>query len=158
MLRCFYVESTLWTMLPMLLLWPGLCYLYAALCLLLWPGLCGSSMVWPMRLPMLASIVSAITNQDSTSSRLLPGSSYSCCIRNLHAIVHKQCHPVHITTTHEILSRSLPMIHLLATIRGKSSPVTNSLSMVHLWATICGISFPATSILSEARESSLQET
>jgi hypothetical protein len=25
-----------------------------------------------------------ITNQDSTSSRLLPGSSYSCCIRNLH--------------------------------------------------------------------------
>jgi hypothetical protein len=32
---------------------PGLCYLYAALCLLLWPGLCGSSMVWTMRLPML---------------------------------------------------------------------------------------------------------
>jgi hypothetical protein len=28
------------------------------------------------------------TNQDSTSSRLLPGSSYSCCIRNLHALVH----------------------------------------------------------------------
>jgi hypothetical protein len=57
MLQCFYVEPTLWTMLPMLLLWPGLCYLYAALCLLLWPDLCGSSMVWPMRLPMLASIV-----------------------------------------------------------------------------------------------------
>jgi hypothetical protein len=30
-------------------------------------------------------------NQDSTSSRLLPGSSYSCCIRNLHALVHRQC-------------------------------------------------------------------
>jgi hypothetical protein len=43
-------------------------------------------------------IVIVITNQDSTSSRLLPGSSYSCCIRNLHALVHKQCHPVHITT------------------------------------------------------------
>jgi hypothetical protein len=27
-------------------------------------------------------IVIVITNQDSTSSRLLPGSSYSCCIRN----------------------------------------------------------------------------
>jgi hypothetical protein len=58
----------------MLLLWPGQCYLYAALCLLLWPGLCGSSMVWTVRLPMLAS-----------------------------------------------------MIHLWATIRGKSFPVTNSL-------------------------------
>jgi hypothetical protein len=46
-----------------------------------------------------------ITNQDSTSSRLLPASSYSCCIRNLHALVHKQCHPVHITTAHEILQR-----------------------------------------------------
>jgi hypothetical protein len=34
--------------------------------------------------------------------RLLPGSSYSCCIRNLHALVHKQCHPVHIATAHEI--------------------------------------------------------
>jgi hypothetical protein len=59
----------------MLLLWPGLCYLYATLCLLLWPGLCGSSMVWTMRLPMLD-----------------------------------------------------PMIHLWATIRGNSFPVTNSLS------------------------------
>jgi hypothetical protein len=48
-------------------------------------------------------IVIVVTNQDSTSSRLLPGSSYSCCIRNLHALVHKQCHPVHITTAHEIL-------------------------------------------------------
>jgi hypothetical protein len=63
--------ASMWTM---LLLWPGLCYLYAALCLLLWPELCGSSMVWTMRLPMLAS-----------------------------------------------------MIHLWATIRGKSLPVTNSL-------------------------------
>jgi hypothetical protein len=51
------------------------------------------------------TIVIVITNQDSTSSRLLPGSSYSCCIRNLHALVHKQCHPVHITTAHEILQR-----------------------------------------------------
>jgi hypothetical protein len=41
--------------------------------------------------------VIVIKNQDSTSSRLLPGSSYSCCIRNLHALVHKQCHPVQIT-------------------------------------------------------------
>jgi hypothetical protein len=56
-------------------------------------------------------IVIVITNQDSTSSRLLPGSSYSCCIRNLHALVHKQCHPVHITTAHEIhvLSHSNPL-------------------------------------------------
>jgi hypothetical protein len=60
-----------------LLLCPGLCYLYAALCLLLWPELCGSSMVWTMHLPMLAS-----------------------------------------------------MIHLWATIGGKSFPVTNSLSLV----------------------------
>jgi hypothetical protein len=50
-------------------------------------------------------IVIVVTNQDSTSSRLLPGSSYSCCIRNLHALVHKQCHPVHITTAHAILQR-----------------------------------------------------
>jgi hypothetical protein len=28
-------------------------------------------------------IVVVVANQDSTSSRLLPGSSYSCCIRNL---------------------------------------------------------------------------
>jgi hypothetical protein len=34
-------------------------------------------------------IVIVVANQDSTSSRLLPGSSYSCCIRNLHALVHK---------------------------------------------------------------------
>jgi hypothetical protein len=54
---------------------------------------------------MLCVSVIVITNQDSTSSRLLPGSSYSCCIRNLHALVHKQCHPVHITTAHEILQR-----------------------------------------------------
>jgi hypothetical protein len=33
------------------------CYLYAALCSLLWPELCGSSMVWTMRLPMLASMI-----------------------------------------------------------------------------------------------------
>jgi hypothetical protein len=33
--------------------------------------------------------VVVIAFQDSTSSRLLPGSSYSCCIRNLHALVHK---------------------------------------------------------------------
>jgi hypothetical protein len=50
-------------------------------------------------------VVVVVTNQDSTSSRLLPGSSYSCCIRNLHALVHKQCHRVHITTAHEILQR-----------------------------------------------------
>jgi hypothetical protein len=66
--------ASMWTLLPMLLLWPGLNYLYAALCLLLWPELCGSTMVWTMRLLMLAS-----------------------------------------------------MIHLWATIRGKSFPVTNSL-------------------------------
>jgi hypothetical protein len=50
-------------------------------------------------------VVIVIANQDSTSSRLLPGSSYSCCIRNLHALVHKQCQPVHIMTVHEILQR-----------------------------------------------------
>jgi hypothetical protein len=38
---------------------------------------------------VLSVIVIVITNQDSTSSRLLPGSSYSCCIRNLHALVYK---------------------------------------------------------------------
>jgi hypothetical protein len=70
--------ASMWTMLPMLLLWPGLCYLYAALRLLLWPELCGSSMVWTMRLPMLAS-----------------------------------------------------MIHLWATIRGKSFPATNSLHVLY---------------------------
>jgi hypothetical protein len=123
----------MWTMLPMLLLWPGLCCLCAALWLLVLPGLCGDSMVRTMCLPMLASIVIVIvivvvvvvvvviviTNQDSTSSRLLPGSSYSCCMCNLHALVHKQCHPVHIMTAHEILQ-------LWATIRGISFPVTNS--------------------------------
>jgi hypothetical protein len=41
-------------------------------------GTCGQSNV--------RVIVIVITNQDSTSSRLLPGSSYSCCIRNLHAL------------------------------------------------------------------------
>jgi hypothetical protein len=44
-----------------------------------------------------------ITIQDSTSSRLLPGSICSCCIRNLHALVHKYCHPVNITTAKEIM-------------------------------------------------------
>jgi hypothetical protein len=34
----------MWTLLPMLLLWPGLSCLYAALWLVLWPGLCGNSM------------------------------------------------------------------------------------------------------------------
>jgi hypothetical protein len=48
----------------------------SGLCLFLWPELCGFSMVWTMRLPMLAS-----------------------------------------------------MIHLWATIRSKSFPVTNSLSL-----------------------------
>jgi hypothetical protein len=52
---------------------------------------------------MIYVIVIVIANQDSTSSRLLPGSSYSCCIRNLHALVYK--HPIHITTAHEILQR-----------------------------------------------------
>jgi hypothetical protein len=37
----------------------------------------------------IVTIVIAITIQDSTSSGLLPGSSYSCCIRNLRALVHK---------------------------------------------------------------------
>jgi hypothetical protein len=50
-----------------------------------------------------------------TSSRLLPGSSYSCCIHNLHALVHKQCHPVHITTAYEILSHKLCAIVCTAT-------------------------------------------
>jgi hypothetical protein len=54
---------------------------------------------------VIVAVIIVITNQDSTSSRLLPGSSYSCCIRNLHALVHKQCHPVHITTAHKILQR-----------------------------------------------------
>jgi hypothetical protein len=38
-------------------------------------------------------IVIVLTNQDSTSSRLLPGSSYSCCIRNLHACTCAQTVP-----------------------------------------------------------------
>jgi hypothetical protein len=50
-------------------------------------------------------VVIIFTIQNSTSSRLLHGSSYSCCIRNLHALVHQSCHPVKITTTHEILQR-----------------------------------------------------
>jgi hypothetical protein len=49
--------ASMWTILPMLLLWPGvqahspgpgLCCLCAALWLLLWPGLCGDSMCLPM--------------------------------------------------------------------------------------------------------------
>jgi hypothetical protein len=47
--------------------------------------------------PVIAVV---ITSQDSTSFRLLPGSSYSCCICNLHTLVHKQRHPVHFTTAH----------------------------------------------------------
>jgi hypothetical protein len=43
---------------------------------------------------MIVIVITVITYQDSTSSRLLPGSSYSCCSRNLHALVHKQCTPV----------------------------------------------------------------
>jgi hypothetical protein len=34
-------------------------------------------------------IVIVNANQDSTSSRLLPGSSYSCCIRNLYRALSK---------------------------------------------------------------------
>jgi hypothetical protein len=41
--------------------------------------------MWHVTHPIVIVIVIVITNQDSTSSRLLPGSSYSCCIRNLHA-------------------------------------------------------------------------
>jgi hypothetical protein len=36
-------ELVKYVMLPMLLLWSGLCCLYAALWFLLWPGLCGDS-------------------------------------------------------------------------------------------------------------------
>jgi hypothetical protein len=57
-----------------------------------------------------AHITIVNTNQDSTSSRLLPGSSYSCCICNLHALVHKQCHPIHITTAHEILQQRYGLV------------------------------------------------
>jgi hypothetical protein len=46
-----------------------------------------------------------LTIQESASSRLLPGSSCSCCIRNLHALMYKWCHPVNVTTPHEILQR-----------------------------------------------------
>jgi hypothetical protein len=45
--------ASMWTMLPMLLLWPGLCCLCAALWLLLWPGLCGGSMCLLMLAPMI---------------------------------------------------------------------------------------------------------
>jgi hypothetical protein len=80
-----YVAPMVWTMLILC------CSMVDSM-----PGLvCGASIV----------IAIVITNQVSTSSRLLPGSSYSCCIRNLHALVHKQCHPLHITTAHEILQR-----------------------------------------------------
>jgi hypothetical protein len=67
-------------------------------------------------LPFLISVVVVVTNQDSTSSRLLPGSSYNCCIHNLHAFVHKQCHPVHITTAHEIMVCALTN-HTLTGVR-----------------------------------------
>jgi hypothetical protein len=43
--------------------------------------------IWSQCGHVVIVIVIVITNQDSTSSRLLPGSSYSCCIRNLHALV-----------------------------------------------------------------------
>jgi hypothetical protein len=47
------------------------------------------------------------TTRDTTSSTLLPDSSYSCCIHNLHALVHKRCQPVNdiMMTTHKILQR-----------------------------------------------------
>jgi hypothetical protein len=38
--------------------------------------------------------------QDSTSSSLLPDSSYSCCSHDPHTVV---VHPINITTAHEIL-------------------------------------------------------
>jgi hypothetical protein len=44
---------------------------------LAWGGMFGSGVV----------VVTSI--QDSTSSGLVPGSSYSCCIRDLRALVHK---------------------------------------------------------------------
>jgi hypothetical protein len=54
--------ASMLTMLPtkehsMLLLWPGLCCLYAALWLPIWPELRGASMVWTVRLLMLASMM-----------------------------------------------------------------------------------------------------
>jgi hypothetical protein len=59
-----------------------------------------------MCLPMLASVVVVAGKfRDSTSSRLLPGSSYSCCTRKLHALVHKYCYLANITTAHETLQR-----------------------------------------------------
>jgi hypothetical protein len=47
-------NAFMWTMLLMLLLWPGLLWLP---CLLLWPGLCGASMVWTLCTPVLASMI-----------------------------------------------------------------------------------------------------
>jgi hypothetical protein len=60
--------------------WPGLCYLYASLCLLLWPGLCGPSMVWTMRLPMLASMIHRWATIRGKSS-LVTNSLYIRCAK-----------------------------------------------------------------------------
>jgi hypothetical protein len=43
--------------------------------------------MWPAMQSVLCVVVIVITVQDSTSSRLLPGSSYSCSIHSLHALV-----------------------------------------------------------------------
>jgi hypothetical protein len=58
---------------------------------------CARSQLWVIAI--------VITIQDSNSSRLLPGSSYSCRIRNHNARVQKQFHPVNITAAHEILQQ-----------------------------------------------------
>jgi hypothetical protein len=60
---------------------------------------------------LVAVIVIAIKNQDLTLSSLLPGSSYSCCIRNLYALVLKQCHPT-----------TVMLMHCVGTLVSKSRP------------------------------------
>jgi hypothetical protein len=61
---------------------------------------CGYRKQFACDLPILLLLL-LIKIQDRNSSRLPPGSSCSCCICNLHALVYKQCHPVNITTAHE---------------------------------------------------------
>jgi hypothetical protein len=55
--------------------------------------------------------------QDATSSRLLPGSSYSCCVRNL----PKYRQPFNITTAHEILQLRAWQLCTLPLLPNRSS-------------------------------------
>jgi hypothetical protein len=61
-------------------------------------GLTSKALFW-------SDVVVVIDIAVQDSFRLLPGSSYSCCIRNLHALGDKKHHPVNIRRAHETLQQ-----------------------------------------------------